>query len=656
MQVVKSVCPFCGVGCGVELYVNSRVLRLSPAREHPVSRGHLCGKGTLSYEATYSWDRLTSPLKRVKDTFVKISWEEAIREIAEKLKEITKIYGPEAVAFYGGCQNTLEETYLMQKVARALGTNNVDSCARVCHEPSAMALKEMLGIGASSISVEMIPLMKTLVIVGESVTESHPVLSQYLTEAKQRGTKIVVVDPRTTGTAKFADLHLSVRPGTDVALFNAVANYLIKNSLYDREFVEKRTEGFPEYAKGVSKYTLEYAEEVTGVEREKIEEFARLISVKGVIFSWGLGLTQSSGVDGVRALIDLALLTGNFGRYGGVIVYRGQTNVQGSGDLVKPNVFPIGPMNEENAEKLAKVWGFKPPTKPGLTVTEALLRDNEIRAMFFMGFNPLASMPNRRKVEERLRKLDLLVVMDAFMTDTASLAHYVLPSAVWTEKEGSVTSLDRLVKWRFKAVDPPGEAKPDYEILGMLARELGFNFATDPKLLFEEMKKVTPIYSNLTLDSIMDYSANSRYPNGELYLYEEKFHTTSGKGKFEFREQREVKKGYVLLTVRNVTRYNTDVVTGRIPGFGMYESPLLVNPSDAKELGLRDGDEVIVSSECGSTRAKVRVSSEVLNSTVVMYMHDKKVNYVVCDELDESKAPRYKYTVVEIKKKVEPNN
>jgi formate dehydrogenase major subunit len=655
MQIVKSICPFCGVGCGVELYVNSEVLRLAPTREHPVSRGHLCGKGTLSYETVYSWDRLTYPLKRAKDTFVRISWEEAIKEIVEKLKEITKAFGPEAIAFYGGCQNTLEEVYLMQKIARALNTNNVDSCARVCHEPSAMALKEMLGIGASSISVEMIPLMKTLVIAGESITESHPVLSQYLTEAKQRGTKIVVIDPRYTGTARFADLHLKIRPGTDVALFNAVGNYLIENSLYNKEFVEKRTEEFEEYAKGVSKYTINYAEEVTGIEGEKIEEFAKLISKKGVIFSWGLGLTQSSGVDGVRAFIDLALLTGNFGKYGGVIVYRGQTNVQGSGDLVKPDVFPIGPMNEENAEKLEKVWGFKPSTKPGLTVTEAILRDNEIKAMVLMGYNPLASLPNRRKVEERLRRLDLLVVIDAFMTDTASLAHYVLPSAVWAEKEGSVTSLDRLVKWRFKAVDPPGEAKPDYEILGALERELGFDFATDPKLLFEEIKKVSPIYSNLTLDSVMDYSATSRYPNGELYLYDEKFNTPSGKGRFIFREYREVKKGLVLLTVRNVTRYNTDIVTSRIPGFGVYESSLIVSPSDAKELGLSDGDEVVVSSECGSISAKVKMSPEALSSTVVMYMHDKRVNYVVCDELDESKAPKYKYTIVEIRKSA-PHN
>ncbi|AWR95372.1 molybdopterin-dependent oxidoreductase [Acidianus brierleyi] len=377
MEIVKSICPFCGVGCGVELYVDSSIVRLSPSKEHVLSKGHLCGKGTLSFEPVYSWDRVTYPLKKIKGEHIRISWEEAINDIVNKIKEIIQ-YGKDSIAFYGGCQNTLEENYLMQKLARAIGTNNVDSCARVCHEPSAMALKEMVGIGASSISAEMIPKMKVVVITGESVTGSHPVLSQYLTEAKIKGTKIVVIDPRINGTSKFADVHLRPKPGTDIALFNAVGNYLIENSLIDEKFIKERTVGFNEYAKGVSKYTLDYAEKITGILKEDIENFAKLISQKGVIFAWGLGLTQSSGVDGVRSYIDLALLTGNIGKYGGLLVFRGQTNVQGAGDIVKPNVFPNGAMNEENAQKLLKIWKFKPPTNPGLSVTNALLRDSEL--------------------------------------------------------------------------------------------------------------------------------------------------------------------------------------------------------------------------------------------------------------------------------------
>ncbi|BAB65327.1 formate dehydrogenase subunit alpha [Sulfurisphaera tokodaii] len=652
METVKSICPFCGVGCGVELYVeSSTIIRLSPVKEHVVSRGHLCGKGTLAYEPIFAWDRLTYPLKKVKGEHIRISWEIAIKEIASKLKEIIQQYGSDAIAFYGGCQNTLEEDYLMQKLARAMGTNNIDSCARVCHDPSATALKEMVGIGASSVSVEMIPRMKVVVITGESITESHPVLSQYLTEAKKNGTKLIVIDPRVTGTAKFSDLHLRLRPGTDIALFNAVGNYLIENSLIDEKFIKERVIGFEEYAKGVSKYTLEYAEKVTGVRKENIKKFAELIAQKGVIFSWGLGLTQSSGVNGVRAYINLALLTGNIGKNGGLLVFRGQTNVQGSGDLLKPDKFPNGTMDEENAKKLAEIWNFLPPTKPGLSVTEALLRDNNIRAIIFMGFNPLISLPNREKVERKLKSLDLLVVIDAFMTETASLAHYVLPAAVWAEKEGSVTNLDRLAKWRFKAIDPPGEAKPDYEILKKLAEELGYNFSSDPKEIFEEMKKVVPLYSNLTLDEIMDYSSSSRYPNHEIYLYDEKFYTETNKAKLILVEQPEVKNGIILITVRNVTRYNTDVITGRIPGYGKYESLIYVSQEDALELKIRDNEEVLVTSECGKMNFRVMISKDVQKGTAIMYMHDPKVNYIICDELDEiTKTPKYKYTEIKIMK------
>ncbi len=652
MELVKSICPFCGVGCGIELTTDGHFIsRLAPLQEHPLSKGHLCGKGTLSHEPQYSWDRLSNPLKRVKDEFLRVSWDEAIMEISMKLKEVVGRYGPEAIAFYGGCQNTLEEAYTLQKLARALGTNNVDSCARVCHEPSALSLKEMVGIGASSISASKIPKMKVVVIAGESLTESHPVLSQYLTQARMKGTMIAVVDPRVTGTSKLADLHLRVRPGTDIALYNAVGNYLISHGLIDLEFVKEKTSGFEEYSKGVSKYTLDYAEGVTGLRKEQISQFAELIAQKGVIFSWGLGLTHTSGVRGVASYVNLALLTGNVGDAGGLLVFRGQTNVQGSGDLVKPNVFPIGEMSEENAERLSKVWGFMPPTKPGLTVTQALLRDSGVRAMVFMGFNPASSFPNRSLLERRLKGLDLLVVLDPFMTETAKLAHYVLPTAVWSEKEGSVSDLDRLVKWRYKAVEPPVDVRTDLEVLSMLGESFNVRLETDPEKVFLEMKSVTPLYSNLSLEAVKDLSSNSRYPNGEISLYNDGFRTKDGKARLKFFDQGEVKEGLILITARNVTRYNTDVWTDRMPGFGTYETPLYLNPKDARERGIAEGDRVRAKSMCGEQVFRARISEEVLPGTALAYFHDKRVNYVVCDELDDiSFTPRYKMTMIEVKR------
>ncbi len=648
-MLVKTICPFCGVGCGLELEVSEgKITRILSDKSHVVSKGHICGKGSVAFKSLYAEDRILHPLKREGNSFVKISWKEAIDEISSRLKKIIEEYGPFAVGFYGGCQNTLEEVYSFMKLARALGTNNVDSCARVCHDPSALALKEMLGVGASSISVTQIPNAKVLIIAGESMTESHPVILQYVEEMKKNGGILIVIDPRVTGIARIADIYLQISPSTDIYLFNAIGNYLISKGLIDEEFIKTRTKGFEEYKEVVSKYSLDEAEKITGIPKEKIIEVAKLISQKPVIFSWGLGLTQSSGVNGVRALVNLAILTGNFGEGSGVIVYRGQANVQGSGDLIKPNVFPNGKMDEIHALQLKEVWGFKPPIISGKSVTEALY-EQSLRAMFLMNFNPAKSFPNRKVVEKILSSLDLLVVIDSFMTDTAKYAHYILPAAMWAEKEGSVTSLDRLVKWRFKAVNPPGEAKPELEIIANIARKFGFNFSSDPKEVFNELKKVS-LYSNLSFKEITDYSLPSRYPQNDEVLYREKFLTEDGKAHFHPVEQPILSQGIVLITGREVTHYNTDELIVR-SGFKEIPLEILVNPEDAKGMGIKDGEEVNISSECGSATAKVKLSNEVKRGTVFAYMHNAEINYVVCSEMDEeAKTPKFKYTIVKIMK------
>lgn len=308
-------------------------------------------------------------------------------------------------------------------------------------------------------------------------------------------------------------------------------------------------------------------------------------------------------------------------------------------------------MELETAKELEKIWGFLPPMREGKTVTEALL-GSDMKAIVLMNFNPAVSFPNRRKVENFLKSLELLVVMDPFMTETAKLAHYVLPSAMWTEKEGSVTSLDRIVKWRFKAVSPPGEVKEELEILSLLADRLGLKgFSRDPKEVFEEMKTVAKTYSNLTLDQVMDYSTPSRYPENDTVLYRTRFYTTNGKAKLKFEEQPEPKSGLILITGRAVTRYNTDEMISRTPGFSQLASVIYLNLKDAQRLGIRDNDIVKVTSRCGMAILNARISPDVLEGTVFAYMHVRSINNVVCDELDpETKTPRYKYTEVSISK------
>jgi len=648
-MITPTICPFCGVGCGLLLDVeNGKVVRVIPEKDHIVSKGKICGKGATAHKTLYLPGRLTRPLKRVGDSFVEVGWDEALSEIAERIKEVKEKYGGKAIAIYGGCQNTLEEVYLMSKLTRFLGSNSVDSCARICHEPSATALKEVVGIGASGTSVEEIPNAKVLVIAGEQITESHPVLTEYLMEAKKHGTKIIVIDPRFTKTAKLADLYIPVNQGTDVYLYNAVGNYLIQNGLYDEKFVKSRTKGFEEYVRNVSRYTLEEAEKVTGVPKELIIKFAEMITTKPTIFSWGLGLSEGGGVNAVRAFLNLMLLTGNVGMKGaGPIVYRGQSNVQGSGDLLKPWILPNGPLNEENARKLGELWGFEIPLEKGLTVTDALLTENDIRAVILVNYNVAHSLPNKSKVIKRLKEMDLVVVLDSYMTDTAKLAHYVLPIAMWAESEGSVVSLDRLVKWRYKAVDPPGEAKQSLWVLAELSERLGLKASKDPKVVFEEMKKVVKLYSSLKLEDVMDHSKNSRYPNGEAVLYENKFYTSDGFAHFIPVEYRQInRKGIILITGRIVTKYNTDTLTTFMNG---EEDVVYLNAEDMKEMGIKEGQEVILKSECGEVTVKAKSDASLKRGHAFMINSSDLVNYVVCDLLDpETRIPYYKSTEVVI--------
>ena len=650
-RLVPTICPFCGVGCGLLLEVeDNKVMRVVPEKEHVLSRGKVCGKGAGAHKSLYLPGRLTKPLKRIGEKFVEVSWGEALDEIAGKLREIRERYGGKAIAIYGGCQNTLEEVYVMSKLVRFLGSNNVDSCARICHEPSATALKEVVGLGGSGTSVEEFLNAKVIVIAGEQITESHPVITDYLLEAKKKGVKIVVIDPRFTKTARFADLFLQVNQGTDVYLYNAVGNYLIQNGLIDEEFIKTRTKGFEDYAKVVSKYILEEAEKVTGIPKEKIVEFAKLISQKGVIFSWGLGLSEGGGVNAVRAYLNLMLLTGNVGFEGaGPIVYRGQSNVQGSGDLLKPWVLPNGPLNWENAKALSKIWGFEIPTEPGLSVTDAFLSENDIRAVILVNFNVAHSLPNKAKVMEKLKKLDLLIVLDAYMTDTAKFAHYVLPVAMWAESEGSVVSLDRLVKWRFKAVNPPGEAKQTLEVLADLAGRLGLKVSKDPKEVFEEMKEVVPTYGNLQLAEVMDHSKDSRYPVNEKVLYKEKFLTPDGFAHFrpvEYREPERRGEGLILVTGRVVTHYNTNTLSLFM---GKPEEVVYLNPKDMERLGVKEGQEVVVESACGKAVVKAKASSELKEGHAFMVNSSDLVNFVVCDIEDpETRIPFYKSTAVKV--------
>jgi len=674
----ETVCPYCGVGCGITVTISDGVPKsVGGVKDHPVSRGHLCAKGFAALDILGSKDRLTHPLKRKDDTFEKISWSEALSEIASKMKTIVECYGPDAVGFSGGCLCTNEENYLIQKLARKVGTNNVESCARLCHQPSLHALKKMVGFGAANTPMSSMKDSKLLLFIGSSLADSHPILTQYVMEAKNRGAKIIDIDPRGPSFAKFADLHLKVAPGTDLALLNAMANVIITEDLENKEFVIKRTTGYEEFRKLVEKYTPEKVAKITEIDAVLLRHATRLYATSGgSLILVGIGITeQAQGTDNVAAAINLALLTGNYGKIGtGVCPLRGQTNVQGAGDVgASSEFFPGGlPVNEVNAKTLEKLWGFKVPSKVGLTTMEVISKaiEGEVKALYIMGFNPVHSLPDRTKTEKALASLELLVVQDIFMSATAAMAHYILPAATWLEREGSMTNMDRTVQWRRRLLEPIGETKPDLWILIELAKRLGyqeFNYQA-PADILEEISKVVDSYSGITFDLLAE-KHGVRYPlvdgNSIDVLFTEKFHTADGKARFIGAEYLPVQLTtneypFVLTTGRVILRYNTDIMTGKserllIPGTDI--NYVEVNPEDAENIGVKEGDYARLTSRFGEVILKVKITTAVKKGMFFAPMHGGLVNYLTGGCLDSSaKTPCYKWTAVNLVKAAEPKN
>ena len=679
VRLTPVICPFCGFGC--KLYVRS--IDGVPAGiefydKGGVNEGKLCPKGVAAVDFLRHPERLRKPLRRVGERgegrFKEISWSEAIKEVATRLKEIKKVFGAESVGFLSSARCTNEENYLMQKLARLYGSGNIDHCARLCHSATVAGLIKCLGAGAQSSPFTDILKTRVILVWGYNPAETHPLLMRYVLKAKDLGAKLIVVDPRRTRTARFADIHLQIRPGTDIALANAMMNVIISNDLYDRDFIVRRTEGFEELKKLVMKYTPKYAEEVTGVTAALIDEAARTFASAGRgVIMWAMGLTQHTvGTYNVVALADLALLCGYVGREGcGVYPMRGQNNVQGAcdmGALVEflPGYRPAAA--EEKRREVAKLWGVDELPEPGLTVVEMVNEagSGRIKAMYIMGENPVVSDPNTSHVIKALNNLEFLVVQDIFLTETAAYADIVLPAAAYAEKEGSLTSSERRVQWSFKAAEPPGEARPDWVILSSVARELGlkgFNYSS-PEDILREINAVVPQYRGITPERLKSSPEGVFWPcpseghPGTMRLYEERFLTCNGKAKLVGVEHREPAEKpdreypLILTTVRVVGQYHTLTMTGRsLSLVRRWPEPYVeVNPEDARRYGVSDGDEVYVVTRRGRYKCKVKVTSSIREGVVAIPWH-WGANILTIDALDPTcKIPEYKVCACRIER------
>lgn len=673
MKNVYTICPFCGTGCGLYLKtINGKVAGVAPSSKHPVNKGTLCIKGWKSFQYLYHPQRLKKPLIRKNGEFVEVSWDEALNFVARKLKEIKDKYGPDSIMFLSSAKCTNEENYLMQKFARVvIGTNNVDHCARLCHASTVAALLKAFGSGAMTNSINEIYDTNLIFVTGSNTTEQHPIIGAKIIDAvTKNNVKLIVADPRDIQLSKFADLVIHHIPGTDIALFNAMAHVIIKEELYDKEFIEKRTEGFNVLVKHIEKYTPEYAEKITGVPAEKIRKAAIMYATadRAMIF-FAMGVTQHvQGTENVLAIANLAMLTGNVGKVGtGVNPLRGQNNVQGAGDMgTLPNLLPgYIPVNDERKRIFEETWGVKIPDKPGLTITETFdaIEVGKIRAMYIMGENPVISDPDINHVIKQLRSLELLVVQDIFFTETAEFAHVILPSAAWGEKEGTYTNTERRVQLSLKAIDPPGEAKPDWLILTELASKLGYDFGyKSPKDILKEINQLVEIYRGITWERLeksfgLQWPCRSEKDPGTQILHVDKF--VRGKGKFHFVDWKEPpdwkddEYPYILTTGRVYYQWHTGSMTRKIPILER-EAPhpiLEMNPEDAKELGVRENWKVTVVSRRAKLWAYVKYNKGLPRKVVFMPFHYKEspVNKLIGSFLDPiAKIPEYKVTAVKI--------
>ena len=639
--------------------------------EHPASEGSLCSKGNAALEILYHTDRLRTPLKRYGDGWAKITWEEALDLTARGLGGPLKKYGPNSIGFFASSKCTNEENYLIEKLARVLGCKNVDGCARLCHAPSVVGLNRTLGAAGMTNPIKDLKNSKCIFVIGSNLAENHPILSRWIHRAKDSGAVVIVADPRMTHTAWMADVFLQLKPGTDVALLNGMIHVIIKEGLIDREYVAKWTRGYEELAESVRDYAPEKVAGITGILAGDIVRAARSYAISPAsVILYSMGITQhSTGTDNVQAIANLALICGHLGREGtGVMPLRGQNNVQGACDMGALADFYPGYRKADDPETIEyfrAAWGVDSvPLGRGLTATEMIDKagTGEIKAMYIVGEDPANSDPCSQNVRAALDNLEFLVVQDIFMTATAQMADVVLPAAAWAEKEGTYTSTERRVQWSAKAIEPPGSARCDLDIICEVARRLGaqFNYP-DAASVLAEINRVVPQYGGITRERLDDFGLVWPCPNpehpGTPILHTQGFKFSEGRATIvpvsykPAAEDSSWDYPFILTTGRVAVHHNAGSMTRRSPSLLEREPDLFVeiNPFDALRLKVADGDEVTVTTPRGETVAYARITERLKKGVAFMPFHFPGTNILTSEVRDpEAMIPEFKVSACKI--------
>jgi len=607
--------------------------------------------------------------------FREATWDEALDLVARRLREVHAESGPGAIAGFGSAKCSNEEAYLFQKLIRAgFGTNNVDHCTRLCHASSVTALFEGVGSGAVSTTYGDVVNADVVIITGSNPTANHPVASSFFKQARRTGTTIVYVDPRASTVAEHADHHVQLKPGTDVAFYNALMHEVIRLGLVDQEFVAARTSNYDELVRTVADYPPERAAQITGVDPDTIREVARVWGeARAAVVYWGMGISQhTTGTDNARCLIALCAITGNVGRPGtGLHPLRGQNNVQGASDAgLIPMFYPDyqGVDTEAVQHRFEQAWASSLDPKRGLTVTEiigSVGRPGGVRGMYMLGENPFLSDPNTNKVRKALSALDFLVVQDIFLTETAEFADVVLPASSYLEKVGTYTNTDRRVQLGRRVLDPPGQARVDWEILQDIAQRVGLDWSyASASAVFDEMVALMPSYTNLShgvlgLSGKLYPNADPEHSDGTVVLFDERFNTDDGLAHLvpaqwlPPKELPDTEYPLVLNTGRLLEHWHTGSMTRRSYALDTLApvAEVYLHPKDAAERGLAHGETVRVRSRRGSIELLVRIShrEQLGNCFIPFHFREAAANLLTIDAVDPfGKIPEFKFCAVQV--------
>lgn len=677
-EVVRTTCTYCGVGCQLEVSkINGEIKGIQAPDNAEVNQGHTCLKGRFAFQFYNHPDRLKEPLIKKNGKFEEVSWDEAYDFIAKKLIETKEKYGANSIGGISSSRATNEENYLMQKMIRAaIGTNNIDGCARVCHAPTAFGMQQAFGTGAATNSVSDLAHTDAIFLFGANPTEAHPVTGAKIKQLFMRGVTSIVVDPVRTKLADLATYHLQLRPGTNVAILNMFAYYIIKEDLVNPEFISKYTEYYNDFKEHVIDLNMDDLETLTTVSKELVRKAAiAYASANNAMEFHGLGVTEHfQGSKTVMLLSNIAMMTGNIGRNGvGLNPLRGQNNVQGAADMgVQPHQ-TAGYMDVNSAEVqqyFNDKYGVKMPEKEGLKIPEMINAtiEGEFRALWIMGEDTLMTDPNSNHIRHAFEQLDLLVVQELFMSATAEVADVVLPASSYFEKNGTFTNGERRVQKVNKVVESIGNSKPDGQIIIDMMYKLGYEQPTgriyDAKKIIEEIADVIPFMKGLTWDRLGDNGlqwpisedgtdTQMLHKNGAFKKGKGKFHAFAFEESPELVEHRE-KYPFILTTARQLEHYNAGTMTRRTDNQIISPKDYLeINPLDAGEKGISEGDKVRIFSDRGSVHIDVKLNYTVKPGVVRTTFHQPEVfiNIITGDVGDEeTMTPEYKVVAVDFEK------